>query len=97
MEWCSYRDGEGKRCWRRHKARGLCHRHYDRWRMHGDPGVCLRRGRKAQKLDEEKVRDIRGRWKYGWGDNMTAMAKEYGVSRSTVSEILYRKIWKHVD
>lgn len=46
------------------------------------------------KLTEDKVRDIRRRKKEG--EKQSALAKEFDVSNSTISEIVNRKKWPHV-
>lgn len=46
------------------------------------------------KLTEEKVREIRKR--YANGEIQKEIAKEYNVSRSTITAIVTRRIWKHV-
>ena len=46
------------------------------------------------KLTEEKVIEIRRR--HGDGEAVKALAAEFGVSSSTVSNIIARRIWKHV-
>ena len=50
------------------------------------------------KLTVEKVREIREKYiprskKYG----IKALAKEYGVSRSTIENVVYNAVWKHVQ
>ena len=45
------------------------------------------------KLKEYQVIDIRKRYKFGFG---ASLAREYGVDDSVVSEIISRKIWKHI-
>ncbi len=47
------------------------------------------------KLAEKDVLDIRARCKPGQR-NMTEVAKEYGLTRTTVQTIVYRKSWKHI-
>ena len=49
------------------------------------------------KLTVEKVREIREKYiphskKYG----IKALAKEYGVSKSTIENVVYNQVWKHV-
>ena len=46
------------------------------------------------KLTENEVLDIRKR--YDGGEVQSKIAKEYGLHQVTVSEIVTRKIWKHV-
>jgi HNH endonuclease/NUMOD4 motif-containing protein len=46
------------------------------------------------KLDEKSVRQIRKR--YEAGELQTALAKEYGVSSTTIGCVLKRKTWTHI-
>lgn len=46
-------------------------------------------------LNDEKVREIRE--KYGQGATQVALAAEYGVCQTTISRIVLRKGWNHVD
>lgn len=48
------------------------------------------------KLTEDNVRDIRQRYA-GGGVTQTALGKEYGVHNVTISEIILRKKWQHID
>lgn len=50
-----------------------------------------------RKLTDSQVRDIR--WRYDPYDGMTqdALAAEYGVSRSTISDIINRQTWEHIQ
>lgn len=50
--------------------------------------------RKAAKLTEEIVRDIRSRPPY-WG-SVSALAKEFGVNKTTISKVLRGKKWSHI-
>lgn len=58
----------------------------------------LRRGSRSPmaKLTEHAVREIRRRYAAG-GISQTALALEYGVHNVTISEIVLRKKWRHVD
>ena len=47
------------------------------------------------KLTEQQVRDIRLRWRYRVVP-MSALAREYGVSQSAISDICRRATWAHV-
>lgn len=47
------------------------------------------------KLTEDIVRTIRSRWSLG-DITQTSLAKEFGISFQSVSNIVRRKIWKHV-
>ena len=58
------------------------------------------RGEKHHKttITEEEVRSIRSRHRPGCPTNGgTALAREYGVDRTTIWNILTGKTWKHVD
>ena len=48
------------------------------------------------KLTEDAVRHIRRRYAQG-GISQRALGEEYGVSAQTVSNVIRRKKWKHVD
>lgn len=57
----------------------------------------IKKGRRARinvKLTEDKVVAIRQRVERG--ERRCDLAQEFGVSRSTVSDITKRKIWKHI-
>ena len=47
------------------------------------------------KLNEEKVREIRILYKEG--NNISDLSRRYGVTLSTISKILKRINWKHVE
>ena len=47
------------------------------------------------KLTDEKVRAIRARWAAG-GIPQAKLAADYGVTRSLISMVVTRKIWKHL-
>ena len=49
----------------------------------------------AAKLNKIQVIEIRKKYKGNWGE-FTKLAEEYGVSYWTISQIIKRKIWKHV-
>ncbi len=50
------------------------------------------------KLTKLQVQDIRSRYVPRCKVNGShALAKEYGLSQSTISEIITRKIWKHLE
>lgn len=55
-------------CEGRHYARGWCHKHYCRWRAHGDPLVC-KLGKPLQWLQEQiSTRDrSEGCWEWPFG------------------------------
>jgi len=48
----------------------------------------------SAKLTEEKVVEIRRR--HSEGEAVKALAAEFGVNPSTVSNIVARRIWKHI-
>ena len=63
----------------------------------------VRKGRQARgermgsaKLTEPQVVEIRKRWSYE-NARIVDLAREYGVSPSTVSHIVHGRIWKHVN
>lgn len=47
------------------------------------------------RLTEAKVRDIRAR--FAAGEPKVALAREFGVSRTAITYIVIRRLWKHVD
>ncbi len=47
------------------------------------------------KLTEEQVKDIRNRWKIG-AYNMREIAEYFKLNKTTVWEIIHRKIWRHI-
>lgn len=49
----------------------------------------------SAKLTDEKVREIRN--SLADGDSERSVAKEFGVSRRTISDIKMSRTWKHVD
>ena len=59
-------------------------------------GYCNTRGGAIgiSRLTEMKVAEVRRR--FTQGQLQTAIAKLYGVSQSTVSDIVTRKTWRHV-
>jgi transposase-like protein len=46
-------------------------------------------------LDETKIRQIRA--EYSSGSSLSQLAQKYEVSSSTISRIVNRKIWQHVE
>lgn len=48
------------------------------------------------KLDPDKVREIRRKWAAREATIMD-LAIEYDVSNGTLSAVIYRKTWRHVD
>jgi HNH endonuclease len=49
----------------------------------------------ATKLTPEQVREIRER--YAAGERQIPLAKEYGINHGTVSRIVNREFWEHVQ
>lgn len=47
------------------------------------------------KLTEKQVKDIRNRWKIG-AYNMRELAEYFEVHKTTIWEIIHRKIWRHI-
>lgn len=47
------------------------------------------------KLNDQAIRDIRAMWKAG--TSQTAIAQIYGVNQATISRIVHKKRWLHVD
>ena len=58
-------------------------------KMHGSAN-------KNAKLTEDVVREIRRRYAQG-GVSQQALADEYGVSQSKISDAIHRKTWAHVE
>lgn len=59
---------------------------------------AVRKGRKRawglQKLDAARVSDLRHR--YTQGATQAALARDFGIARNTVSQIVTRKTWAHL-
>lgn len=49
----------------------------------------------STKLTEQDIRDIRQR--HAHGEMQAALAREYGISRASLNNIVLRKTWKHID
>jgi len=58
------------------------------------PGPLTKKGR-ARKLTPEKVREIRRLRGMGIGTNQ--LGKAFGVSHSTISHVVHRRTWKHIN
>ncbi len=56
--------------------------------------ACLRKHPQNSKLTPEQVLEIRARIK--GGERNMDLAEEFGVARSTVSQVRNRKMWRHV-
>lgn len=61
-----------------------------------ETGLKPRVSEKVAKLTEDDVREIRQRYKEG-NITMRELAEEFGVADNTISNIINRKSWKHVD
>lgn len=49
------------------------------------------------KLTEQAVREIRAMYKGAWkGPRQWQIAEQYGITQTLVSQVIHRKIWKHV-
>ena len=48
-----------------------------------------------EKLTEEQVKDIRHTYAIG-AYNMREIAECFGLNKTTVWEIIHRKIWRHI-
>ena len=46
------------------------------------------------KLTDDKVRQIRER--YGAGETQKVLSEAFGVAEPTISDVVRRKVWKHV-
>ncbi len=57
----------------------------------GFRSFCKRRGRSAPKINADQARRI----KYG-GQSCAALAREFGISASTVSNIRAGRSWRHI-
>jgi len=73
--------------------------HADNIRDAARKGRLYRKGRPGvtnplAKLDDQKVTDARAR--YSRGEFIKDLAKDYGVSRSTMAKAVHRQKWVHV-
>lgn len=59
------------------------------------PPLILGESQSQSKLDTQRVRAIRSRSEAG--ESTSALAREMGVSRSVVREVIYRRAWTHVE
>lgn len=73
-----------------------CHFAYDGVRFDNNYGNTNLQGVKhwAVKLCEEDVTEIRKRC--AAGQSQSSLAKEYGVSPMTISDVVSRKTWRHI-
>lgn len=53
-------------------------------------------GRPSAKITEAQVREIRKR-RAETGCHLIHLAEDFGIAENTVSNIINRKSWKHVD
>jgi DNA-binding XRE family transcriptional regulator len=47
------------------------------------------------KLDDDSVRELRRR--ASAGESRTSLGRAFGVSRQTASDIVDRKLWRHIE
>jgi len=75
----------------KHNAFGRCKACDKKWRS------ALPQGARCSnvKLNDEKVIEIRRRYMPGRG-NMSALAREFGVSVANIHSIVHRNRWKHI-
>jgi hypothetical protein len=62
---------------------------------HGKGGIRRGADSTSAKLTEAAVRDIRAR--YASGTPQAHLAREYGIRQTTISMIVLRHTWKHLD
>lgn len=68
----------------------------DRHYTHREPSLTVRGEQKGTaKLTNEQVREIRHQAHQGFPQR--AIAKQFGVQESTISMIVRRRLWKHLD
>jgi len=73
-------------CEQKHYSRGLCQMHYIRLKRHGSPLVCIsNQDRRNVRLSEKKVIEIRKMREAGL--TQEAVAKHFGIDRTTVSKV----------
>lgn len=51
---------------------------------------------RSAKLTEEQVREIRERYALWQANAPKILAEDYGMSDSTIRQIVRRELWKHV-
>jgi len=73
-------------CEGQHKARGYCHKHYQRWRKHGDPHIKSKPGSPAPLCREDYGRQIRAA-RLAAGLSQWTVAGRAGVSVLTVVQV----------
>lgn len=71
-------------CNRPAKARGLCHSHWRRWRMYGDPEATTPAVADRNERDK-KIRDLRRQ-----GLTLAEIGRHFGLTRQRVQQILAR-------
>ena len=91
---------KGRRCAGIACARTYCTKHYERWRVHGDPLVVMT-GRRRQTQHASRVKLLP--WEIGSireqaanGEKNKCLAKQYNVSASNIGRIVARITWADV-
>jgi hypothetical protein len=84
-------------CDQPHKAKGYCLRHYKRVRAGLPLEAAPRHGERAptSKLTDDTVRKIRDL--HAGGETLAELGRKFGITDSTVSKIVKRQRWGHVD
>ena len=79
-------------CGEKLHSRGLCNRHYIRYRRHGNPLIVINQDQKKNvRLSDEKVTEIRRM--RARGITQKAVAKHFDVDRTTISKIDTGENW----
>lgn len=82
---CTVVDADGQ-CKNAAKSRGMCQKHYMRWRAHGSPTVKLKTGPRTPRINEKAIGDIldaRAR-----RETLASIGRRYGVSRQRIWELV---------
>ena len=85
-------------CGAKMRARGLCIRHYTRWRRHGDVHYRLKgikRLDRGCKLEIEDVIQIKEALQSPYLGVIKNLALKYGVDQSLISQIKNGDRWAH--
>jgi hypothetical protein len=84
-------------CDKPHKAKGYCLNHYKRVRAGLPLEATPRQGEQVptSTLTDDAVRKIRRL--YEAGESLAALGRKFSISDSTVSKIVKRQRWAHVD
>ena len=80
-------DEQGKRCEGRVRAKGLCPKHYERQRKHGNVYARGHRGKPSRFSTEERVKIFR---RIVMGENLSEIARDNGVSRQYIWKLKQR-------